>query len=134
MLPRQQRLHADRDIRRLLQRGARRRNEVLHITAAPSTAAQSRVAVVVSKQVAKRATDRNRIRRQVQAMLPALLQSTAPPTDILIRIAPAAAHANRDAIRSALANLWPTHGVTHLPTTRRPRRTPAVPANSLPRP
>ncbi|MEK7631860.1 MAG: ribonuclease P protein component [Patescibacteria group bacterium] len=120
MLPRIARLHADRDILRVLRQGIRRKHPYLQVTLAAGTARASRAAVVVSKQVSKRATDRNRLRRQVQAVLPKALALLPGPVDALIRLFPPAAKATRNDLIAALRTTWPTHAPTHAP--RSPNR------------
>ncbi|MEK7518618.1 MAG: ribonuclease P protein component [Patescibacteria group bacterium] len=135
MLPTSRRLHTERDILRLLRTGARKRDALLQLVATPGQSTVSRAAVVVSKQVAKRATVRNLLRRRVQAALPKLLSATTQPTDVLIRLSPASAAAKAKDLLTSLVNLWPHHGV---PNSYRPQQRhrphPAVPARPFPRP
>ncbi|MDP2789872.1 MAG: ribonuclease P protein component [bacterium] len=135
MLPTSRRLHTERDILRLLRTGARKRDALLQLVAAPGQSTVSRAAVVVSKQVAKRATVRNTLRRRVQAALPKLLAATLKPTDVLIRLSPASAAVPAKALLTSLTNLWPIHGVpnSHSPQQRH-RPYPAIPARPLTRP
>lgn len=114
MLPRAARLHTDRDIARVLRWGVRRKHPYLQIILAPGLAATSRATVVVSKQVAKRATVRNRLRRQVQAVLPKALALLPGAVDALVRLYPPAATATRNDLIAALRTTWPTH-VPHDP-------------------
>lgn len=121
MLPRSARLHTDRDIARVLRQGFRRKHLYLQVMLAPGTARVSRAAVVVSKQVAKRATDRNRLRRQVQAVLPKALALLPGPVDALVRLLPPAATSTRNDLIAALRTTWPTHVPTHAPHSSRRR-------------
>jgi len=113
MLPRPARLHTDRDIARVLRQGVRRKHHYLQVILAPGTASVSRAAVVVSKQVAKRATVRNRLRRQVQAVLPKALALLPDPVDALVRLFPPATTATRNDLIAALRTTWPTHVPRH---------------------
>ncbi len=117
MLPRGARLHAERDIARVLRQGLRRTHPFLQVLLAAGTARVSRAAVVVSKQVAKRATVRNRLRRQVQAVLPKALALLPEPVDAIVRLSPPAAKAKRNELIAALRTTWPTHVPTHSPRT-----------------
>lgn len=115
MLPRGARLHTERDITRVLRQGLRRTHPFLQVTLSAGATRVSRAAVVVSKQVAKRATDRNRLRRQVQAVLPKALALLPMPVDAIVRLLPPAAKAKRNDLIAALRITWPTHVPPHAP-------------------
>ncbi len=113
-------MHADRDIARVLKHGYRSRHALLQVLLAAGTGMRSRATVVVSKQVSKHATDRNRLRRQVQAVLPKALALLPGPVDALVRLFPPAARATRNELIAALRTTWPTHVPTY--TSRSPHR------------
>src|SRR5690606_8422579 len=77
MLPRQHRLAAERDIRKLLQRGRRYRASSMLIRFLPSPN-RRRFCVVVSNKVSKKATVRNLHKRRIRAILARTLSEFAP--------------------------------------------------------
>lgn len=113
MLPRGARLHTERDITRVLRQGIRRTHPLLQVMLTAGSARVSRAAVVVSKQVAKRATVRNRLRRQVQAVLPKALALLPDPVDAIVRLLPPSAKTTRNELIDALRTTWPSHVPTH---------------------
>ena len=69
MLPRPYRLTKKEEIERVFKRGRSFFTPILGVKAAPGGRVVTRFAVVVSTKVAKRATARNRIKRQLREIL-----------------------------------------------------------------
>jgi ribonuclease P protein component len=109
VLAKEFRLHKEKDILKILRIGRRRRNEVLQIIYIPGQAMNSRACVVVSKKITKKAHERNKIRRQIQALLPIYLRTTERPLDIIIRVN-SSAGLKQENFNLSLKNLWPNHG------------------------
>lgn len=59
----------------------------MQLIVAASDAPPSRAGFVISRKALKHAVDRNRLRRQVRAMLVAAAQ-TRPPFDVVVRVKP----------------------------------------------
>ncbi len=70
MLSRQNRLHRNRDIKRVFQKGVKTHINGLRVQVlAHNRQSLPRVTVIISTKVAKRATERNRLKRQVRALM-----------------------------------------------------------------
>ncbi len=67
MLPRANRLQKNRDVRKVLQRGSRLSGASMRLTTLPNRLHHPRFTVMISTKVAKRATVRNRLKRQARA-------------------------------------------------------------------
>ena len=83
MLPRSQRLRGKRDVQRVYQRGERHSGRFLLVRRLPNRIGRPRVAVVVAKAVSNKATERNRAKRILRAIL---TQSTLPPDDLVVSV------------------------------------------------
>ncbi len=86
MLPRQHRLVKSRDIQRVLRLGRYVRSPRINIKHAANPKGGQRFAFVVSTKVSKRATVRNRIRRQLRALVAAQMQSFPRDRDYVIML------------------------------------------------
>ena len=89
MLPRQQRLHTDRDIRTVLRFGQRTASPFLTVRSIPNKAKQHRFAFVVSRSVSKLAVKRNTLKRRLRTVAKHLHPPT-PTRDWLIITHPSA--------------------------------------------
>lgn len=69
MLSRRHRLHKNRDVQRVLRKGARLSGSGVRVSYQTTRRPTARFTVVVSAKTLKRATDRNRIKRQIRAAL-----------------------------------------------------------------
>lgn len=90
MLARRQRLHRHRDITAVVRRGRTFAGRLLVLQALSSPGQPTRFVIVVSKQVAKRAVVRNRVKRQLRAVLADLAPAIRPGISLLVRVRPAA--------------------------------------------
>jgi ribonuclease P protein component len=86
MLARAQRLRTSSDINRVYARGKYGSAQNLHIKLLKTGLPTSRVTIVVSKKVAKRAVIRNRIRRRVSALFEEVWQTLTGTYDIVVVI------------------------------------------------
>lgn len=87
MLARAARLNASRDFARIYRKGRSARSGFFRISWMDSRSSKARVAVVVSRKLSTKAVKRNRIKRQVRALV-AALQPTIMPIDLVIQIQP----------------------------------------------
>ena len=83
MLPRSTRLQESRLISRVYQRGNRQQGAYLIVRSLPNKVQRPRVAIVVSTNVSKKATERNRTKRVLRALLSKL---SLPPADMVVSV------------------------------------------------
>lgn len=84
MLSRNNRLRRRRDFARVYREGRMHHSDILSIKSARSKIPTTRLAVVVSTKVSKKAVVRNRIRRCLQGELRTLLPQLKPGFDVII--------------------------------------------------
>ena len=84
MLARAYRLRLGRDIDRVLRQGRYGASGAIWCKALAGKSADSRLAIVVSKKVSKKAVVRNRLRRRIAAHLATSWQTVRPGYDIVI--------------------------------------------------
>lgn len=108
MLPRSNRLTADRDITRIYRKGRSSRSDLFRVQWLPSRSTTPRVAVVTSRKLSTKAVKRNLLKRQVRGIVAGLLPRLTP-TDIVIQILPRliqeATAKRRDEARKATKSL-----------------------------
>lgn len=91
MLPRTHRLRERRAVLTTLRRGTVATSRALALHALRTLAKPGpRFAVVVSRKTAKRAVDRNRVRRRVQAILLSVADTLPPGLALVVRVRPPA--------------------------------------------
>jgi|GEM_PF-2460829 len=83
MLPKENRLRAKRLVAQVYQKGQRQQGEYLSLRRLPDRGGPARVAVVVSTAVSKKATERNRAKRVLRALLASI---TLPPGDLVLSV------------------------------------------------
>src|SRR3990167_4868525 len=83
MLPAASRLRRTRDIQKV-RTGHSLGSRALHIRFLPNGLVKSRATVVVSQRTAKSAVVRNRVKRQIRAVLAVLMPRITPPHDLLV--------------------------------------------------
>lgn len=88
MLSKQHRLTNSRDIERVARRGGSFFTKILGIKHLPNRLAVSRFAVVVGLKVHKKATKRNRSKRQIREALRKHLREVRPGFDVLVLARP----------------------------------------------
>ncbi len=102
MLPTAHRLSATNEIERVYHYGKKTFHPLLRLAATPAAKRCSRATVVVAKRVDLRATERNRIKRIIRALLPDMLTSLARPLDLVIIVQPRARGAKQHQLAKAL--------------------------------
>jgi|SRR3989338_2002581 len=93
MFPQDQRLRRKRDIALVLRRGRATRNAHLTLRWLTTKLAYPRVTVVIGKTVSKRATVRNRLKRQLRHLLRSELADIHRGVDIMLFVRPSFAKA-----------------------------------------
>jgi len=89
MLPKQHRLHTDREIQRVYQKGRSARSDLFRVAWLESRSLTSRIAVVTSRKLSTKAVRRNLLKRRVRAIVHGLL-SKLTRIDLVIQILPTA--------------------------------------------
>jgi len=107
MLPRSRRLTSDRDFRAFGRGSQTRRGRYVHLKTKPTRATQSRFGFIVSRRVAKRATDRNTLKRRLRH-ISGKLPAQQPAQDILIIAQPGAAGQPTKQLQQELLSLLST--------------------------
>lgn len=97
MFPRSHRLQRSQDILTVFRTGERFRRGPLTIFYCKGT--EPRVTVVVDKKVSKKATDRNRLKRQLRALL---MQEALPAGDMVLRVYSGAEHLQFSELKTTL--------------------------------
>ncbi|MAG12131.1 MAG: ribonuclease P protein component [Parcubacteria group bacterium] len=85
MLPKANRLRAEKDIKKVFKKGRRMMTPLFRFQILQTNAEQTRFAVVVSTKVAKRATVRNLIKRRVRESLREILETVPKGYDVVIQ-------------------------------------------------
>ena len=107
MLSRPFRLVAVRDFQSIYKTGQRRTSRYFLLRLARSNHPLTRVAVVVSTKVSKRAVIRNRLKRQVRAVMSQVLPTLPPGWNIVITVRQVVAdRATWPVFREELRNLF----------------------------
>ncbi len=90
MLPASFRLTKDADIKRVFEKGRGVFGEVCGLKYAKNGMKTSRFAIVVGTKISKKATDRNKIKRRIRAILAKKQNSLLPGFDVLLLVRPSA--------------------------------------------
>ncbi len=106
MLPPKNRLASDRDIKRVNAKARPSYSRFLRLKALPNGLPLSRAAVVVSTRVSKKATARNRIKRQLREIIRHDLPKLKPGFDILISVSTAAIGREYAELVGEISILW----------------------------
>ncbi len=86
MLKAENRLKGQAEFSRILKEGKRVRGQFLTVVALPAATKASRVGIVVTKKVEKKAVGRNRLRRIVAHLFMHVLQSKESPFDAVVMV------------------------------------------------
>lgn len=103
--PKSKRLLSPKQFSDVLRNGKKIFNPVFLLIILPSSANTSRVGIVVSKKVSKRAVDRNRIKRQVREFF-RLNQKLWSNYEVVVIANAPAADSDNTIIQKALKNAW----------------------------
>ncbi|MEY6432735.1 ribonuclease P protein component [Thioalkalicoccus limnaeus] len=104
-MPRSTRLDRPAAFRRILAQPITFHDAFFTVMACPNTRCQPRIGLAVSRKCARRAVDRNRIKRIVRESFRRHRQSI-PPIDILVIGRPRAVQASNARLRAALRFHW----------------------------
>jgi ribonuclease P protein component len=78
----------------VFERGRRLDGRYMQLIVANGETPPSRAGFVISRKALRRAVDRNRLRRQVRAMLVARARAASEPFDVVVRVKPPLARAD----------------------------------------
>ncbi len=116
MLPPPHRLRDRRDFERIYQLKQAHHGKLLVLWLAPQETPQpSRIGIVVSKRLSKRAVDRNRLKRQWRRVCRMLLPQVAVGWDMIVVVRQAALNVSDSECRTELTQLMATAGVIAMP-------------------
>lgn len=87
MLPATNRLHKDREIARVYQKGRSARSDLFRLSWLPSRSAAPRIAVVTSRKLSTKAVKRNLLKRQARGIIKEVLPRLTA-IDLVIQILP----------------------------------------------
>jgi len=88
MLPKENRLTKKRDFEKVLKRGKGFKQKTLFLKTVENNLPQSRFGIIVSKKTAKKATDRNKIKRQIREILRKKLNKIKKGYDLVLVVWP----------------------------------------------
>lgn len=104
MLPKEYRLRRETDIKRLFDKGKGVFDDLCGIKFAKNNLSVTRFAVVAGTKVSKSAVKRNRVKRQVRAVLEKYLTEFVPGFDVALLVRPAALKATFVEIEKHVVN------------------------------
>lgn len=119
VLPQAHRLRHWRDFQVVYQKGIRRSGMYLHLRAIhhspsqPGERSPTRIGISISRKVSKKAVVRNRIKRQIRAVLCQLLPDLAPGWDCIIIVKPGSDPCNSSQFLQELKQLLAKAEVLH---------------------
>lgn len=90
MLPKQHRLQKDADFQKIWKSGRSFYTKILGFKAAKTGREFSRLGIVVGNKISKKATERNRLKRQLREILAKRICQIGPGWDIVVSALPAA--------------------------------------------
>lgn len=113
MLPVRDRLRRRRDFARVYKTGQTHHAGIMSVKAMPNHREGSRLAVVVSTKISKKAVVRNRIRRRIMALIREMWPQVAPGYDIIVIVRQDIHRAPIAEIREALTRCLKALRVLH---------------------
>ncbi len=106
------RLRKRSDILAVFGKGKKKYHPLLRVIAMPNKESyRTRCTVVVSLRVFRRATDRNRLKRQLSSIIKERLDKISGSYDIIVMAQPKAAHATRQELEAATEELFRKHNL-----------------------
>lgn len=106
MLPKEHRLTKKQDFAAVRKHGRSFFSSLFRVSVRPSKGEHSRFAVVVSTKVSKKATDRNRLRRQIREVVRAQLPKIGTGYDVVISVRSSARDASFAKLSEELDTLF----------------------------
>lgn len=106
MLPKAYRLNKQKDFEAVFKQGATDQDNFLIIRSLSNKRANSRFGLIVSAKVAKNATDRNRLRRQLNEIIRLHLKKIAPDQDFVLIAKPRSLGVKYQELETIVTNLF----------------------------
>ena len=106
MLPKDYRLRLDKDIKMLFSQGKSIFGVIIGVKYKPNHLKNSRFAIVIGKKISKKAVIRNRLRRQISAILYEELKKFKINYDLIILVRPNIINKKRDEIKEDLFKIF----------------------------
>jgi len=106
MLPREYKLKKESHFKRTLQKGKSYQGEFMRLKVLKNNLGISRFAFIVNLKVSKKATQRNKIRRQLEEIIRLRLSQIRPGLDLIISVSPPITEENYRAIEKDLFSLF----------------------------
>ena len=113
MLSNKHRLKKSRDISRVFKRGEWGSTKEISVKKATSGLPESRVVIVVSKKVSKKAVVRNTLRRRVSGILEAEWKTVEPGYDIVVTVREDVSHLTATQLKSTVMMANERAGLIH---------------------
>ena len=111
MLPKAARIRLTRDFERVFSARRSLSGRFVRMAFVPAIGSQSRLGIITSTKVSKKATVRNRLRRRVRSIMGPTLPLLRPPIDMVVMCQPAAATAPfkdfESDVRACLHRIFP---------------------------
>lgn len=104
MLPKQHRLSAEKDFQATWKRGRSFYTKILGFKILENRLAVSRFGIVVSNKVSAKATDRNRLKRQLREILQTKIGKISPGYDLVVTALPAALGQTYQTLKKEMAD------------------------------
>lgn len=102
MFKRANRLTKNKEIEKVFKQGKSYYTDILGLKVIPNHTDQSRITVIVNTKVSKKAVERNRVKRQVRAIMIAELAHFKPGYDMIVICLPQIINQDFDNIKSNL--------------------------------
>ncbi|MRH78406.1 ribonuclease P protein component [Spiribacter sp. C176] len=103
--PRSVRLTRSQDFKAVFAGAEKQANRYLTVLYRPNTVEQARLGLAISKRVAKRASDRNRIKRLIRESF-RQIRNDLPAVDIVVMVRPIACNTENATLLASLYSLW----------------------------
>lgn len=103
--PRSARLTHSQDFKAVFAGAEKQANRYLTVLYRPNTVQQARLGLAISKRVAKRASDRNRIKRLIRESF-RQIRNDLPAVDIVVMVRPIACNTENATLLASLHSLW----------------------------
>jgi ribonuclease P protein component len=104
MLKRSQRITDNKDFQRIYRRGRYFTSAFFNLNYAPSLFDQTRIGLVVSKKVTKKATERNLLKRRLREICRGFYPELRTGLDIIVSVKPQTAKLDFDRLKEELHN------------------------------
>ena len=106
MLAKQRRLVKEKDFARTFKRGKSFYARFLGVKAAANQTGTNRYGIIISSKVSKKATERNKLKRQIRAVLKELDEQLISGYDMAIIVSPAALKQDFKSLKAELVKIF----------------------------